>query len=148
MPSISFETYYGASLNAVYSWNEGNTVYAYVQTGNDENPNKISVYFNPFGGLDITKTPKISIKKGGEPKVIDIMSQINKGLTDPTSLQDFSNVLDKIDHRHISWSEDGYKIQVSFYQPEINIQYLSTINIQLQLDGAYTDWLEMNCEFI
>ena len=76
------------------------------------------------------------------------MSQINKGLTDPTSLQDFSNVLDKIDHRHISWSEDGYKIQVSFYQPEINIQYLSTINIQLQLDGTYTDWLEMNCEYI
>ncbi len=148
MPSISFETYYGASLNAVYSWNEGNTVYAYVRTGNDEDPNKISVDFNPFGGLDITKTPKISIKKGDEPKVIDIMAQINKGLTDPTSLQDFSNVLDKTDHRHISWSEDGCEIQVVFNQPEINIQYLHTINIQLQLDGAYTDWLEMNCEFI
>lgn len=79
------------------------------------------------------------------------MAQINKGLTDPTSLQDFSNVLYKINqinHRYISWSEDGYKIKVSFNQPEINIQYLSTINIQLQLDGTYTDWLEMNCEFI
>ena len=55
---------------------------------------------------------------------------------------------DDINHRHISWSEDGYKIRVSFNQPEINIQYLSTINIQLQLDGAYTDWLEMNCEYV
>ena len=150
LPSIVSGTYDDtfSNTNTVYSWNEGNTVYAYVRTGNDEAPNKISVDFNPFGGLDITKTPKVSINKGGEPKVIDIMAQINKGLTDPTSLQDFSNVLDKTDHRHISWSEDGYKIQVSFNQPEINIQYLSTINIQLQLDGAYTDWLEMNCEFI
>ena len=150
LPSIVSGTYDDtfSNTNTVYSWNEGNTVYAYVQTGNDENPNKISVDFNPFGGLDITKTPKVSIKKGGDIiKEIDIMAQINKGLTDPSSLQDFSNVLDEIDHRHISWSEDGYKIQVSFYQPEINIQYLSTINIQLQLDGAYTDWLEMNCEF-
>ena len=150
LPSIVSGTYDDtfSNTNTVYSWNEGNTVYAYVRTGNDEAPNKISVDFNPFGGLDITKTPKVSINKGGEPKVIDIMAQINKGLTDPTSLQDFSNVLDKTDHRHISWSEDGYKIQVSFNQPEINIQYLHTINIQLQLDGAYTDWLEMNCEFI
>lgn len=151
LPSIVSGTYDDtfSNTNTVYSWNEGNTVYAYVRTGNDEDPNKISVYFNPFGGLDITKTPKVSIKKGGDIiKEIDIMAQINKGLTDPTSLQDFSNVLDKIDHRHISWSEDGYKIEVIFNQPEINIQYLSTINIQLQLDGTYTDWLEMNCEFI
>ena len=150
LPSIVSGTYDDtfSNTNTVYSWNEGNTVYAYVRTGNDEAPNKISVYFNPFGGLDITKTPKVSINKGGEPKVIDIMAQINKGLTDPTSLQDFSNVLDKTDHRHISWSEDGCEIQVVFNQPEINIQYLHTINIQLQLDGAYTDWLEMNCEFI
>ena len=148
LPSISSGTYDDTFLNTVYSWNEGNTVYAYVRTGNDENPNKISVDFNPFGGLDITKTPKVSIKKGDDIKEIDIMAQINKGLGDPTSLQDFRNVLDEINHRYISWSEDGYKIQVSFYQPEINIQYLSTINIQLQLDGAYTDWLEMNCEFI
>ena len=57
-------------------------------------------------------------------------------------------MLDGSNHRHISWSEDGYKIRVSFNQPEINIQYLSTINIQLQLDGAYTDWLEMNFEYV
>ena len=149
LPSIASGTYDDTFLNTVYSWNEGNTVYAYVRTGNDENPNKISVDFNPFGGLDITKTPKVSIKKGDETKVIDIMAQINKGLGDPTSLQDFKNELDGINnYRYISWSEDGYKIKVSFYQPEINIQYLSTINIQLQLDGTYTDWLEMNCEFI
>ena len=145
IPSIASGTYDDRFLNTVYSWNEGNTVYAYVRTGDNKNPNKISVDFNPFGGLDITKTPKVSIKKGDETKVIDIMAQINKG----SSLQDFSNVLDPTNnYRHISWSEDGYKIQVSFYQPEIDIQYLSTINIQLQLDGTYTDWLEMNCEFI
>lgn len=149
IPSITSETYY-TSLNVVYSWNEGNTVYAYVQTGNVEDPNKISVDFNPFGGLDITKTPKVSIKKGGDIlKVIDIMAQINKGLGDPTSLQDFKSELDaNNNYRYISWSEDGYKIKVIFNQPEINIQYLHTINIQLQLDGTYTDWLEMNCEFI
>lgn len=144
LPFITSGTYIDTSLNTVYSWNEGNTVYAYVQTGDNKNPNKISVDFNPFGGLDITKTPKVSIKKGDETKVIDIMAQINKG----SSLQDFIDVSDENDHRHISWSEDGYKIKVSFYQPEINIQYLHTINIQLQLDGDYTDWLEMNCEFI
>ena len=144
LPSIASGTYDDTFLNTVYSWNEGNTVYAYVQTGDNKYPNKISVDFNPFGGLDITKTPKVSIKKGDETKVIDIMAQINK----PTSLQDFSNVLDQNNHRHISWSEDGYKIKVSFNQPEINIQYLSTINIRLQLDGTYTDWLEMNCEYI
>ena len=146
LPSISSGTYDDTFLNTVYSWNEGNTVYAYVQTGNDENPNKILVDFNPSGWL--TKAPKVSIKKGGDIiKVIDIMAQINKGLGDPTSLQDFIDVSDGY-NRHISWSEDGYEIKVSFYQSEINIQYLSTINIQLQLDGTYTDWLEMNCEFI
>ena len=143
LPFITSGTYIDTSLNAVYSWNEGNTVYAYVQTGDNKNPNKISVDFNPFGGLDITKTPKVSIKKGDETKVIDIMAQINKG----SSLQDFIDVSDENDHRHISWSEDGYKIKVVFNQPEINIQYLHTINIQLQLDGDYTDWL-MNCEYI
>ena len=148
LPSISSGTYDDTFLNTVYSWNEGNTVYAYVQTGDNNYPNKILVSFIPFGGLDITKTPKVSINKGDDIKEIDIMAQINKGLGDPTSLQDFKDVLDEIDYRYISWSEDGYKIQVSFYQPEINIQYLSTINIQLQLDGTYTDWLEMNCEFI
>ena len=146
LPSISSGTYDDTFLNTVYSWNEGNTVYAYVQTGNDENPNKILVDFNPSGWL--TKAPKVSIKKGGDIiKVIDIMAQINKGLGDPTSLQDFIDVSDGY-NRHISWSEDGYEIKVSFYQSEINIQYLSTIKIQLQLDGTYTDWLEMNCEFI
>ena len=146
IPSISSETYY-SSLNAVYSWNEGNTVYAYVQTGNVEDPNKISVYFNPSGWL--TKAPKVSINKGDETKVIDIMAQINKGLGDKTSLQDFKNELNEINnYRHISWSEDEYKIEVIFNQPEINIQYLLTISIKLQLDGTYTDWLEMNCELI
>ena len=148
LPSITSGTNYDTSLNTVYSWNEGNTVYAYVRTGDNKYPNKILVNFDPLGGLDITKTPKISINKGGDIKEIDIMAQINKGLEDPTSLQDFRDVLDEINHRYISWLEDGYEIQVSFYQPEINIQYLSTINIQLQLDGTYTDWLEMNCEFI
>ena len=146
LPFITSGTYDDTFLNTVYSWNEGNTVYAYVQTGNDENPNKILVDFNPSGWL--TKAPKVSIKKGGDIiKVIDIMAQINKGLGDPTSLQDFIDVSDG-NNRHISWSEDGYEIKVSFYQSEINIQYLSTIKIQLQLDGTYTDWLEMNCEFI
>lgn len=146
LPFITSGTYDDTFLNTVYSWNEGNTVYAYVQTGNDENPNKILVDFNPSGWL--TKTPKVSIKKGGDIiKEIDIMAQINKGLGDPTSLQDFIDVSDGY-NRHISWSEDGYEIKVSFYQSEINIQYLSTIKIQLQLDGTYTDWLEMNCEFI
>lgn len=149
LPSISSGTYDDTFLNTVYSWNEGNTVYAYVQTGDNNYPNKILVSFIPFGGLDITKTPKVSIKKGRDLKEIDIMAQIQKGLADANSLQDFSDELDEIiNHRYISWSEDGYEIQVSFYQPEINIQYLSTINIQLQLDGTYTDWLEMNCEFI
>ena len=148
LPSITSGTNYDTSLNTVYSWNEGNTVYAYVRTGDNNNPNKILVSFIPFGGLDITKTPKVSINKGGDIKEIDIMAQINKGLGDPTSLQDFKVVSDQNDFKYISWSEDGYKIQVSFYQPEIDIQYLSTINIQLQLDGTYTDWLEMNCEFI
>lgn len=146
LPFITSGTYDDTFLNTVYSWNEGNTVYAYVQTGNDENLNKILVDFNPSGWL--TKTPKVSIKKGGDIiKEIDIMAQINKGLGDPTSLQDFIDVSDGY-NRHISWSEDGYEIKVSFYQSEINIQYLSTIKIQLQLDGTYTDWLEMNCEFI
>ena len=151
IPSIYSETSYETSSNAVYSWNEGNTVYAYVQTENYEVPNKISVYFNPQGGwLNTAKTPKISIKKGGDIiKEIDIMAQINKGLEDDTSLKDFSNVVDDSNHRHISWSEDGYEIKVSFYQSEeINIQSLSTINIKLQLDRTDTDWLEMNCEFI
>ena len=149
IPSITSETYYETSSNAVYSWNEGSTVYAYVQTRNGETPNKISVEFNPQGGwLNTAKTPKVSIKKGDKTKVIDIMAQINKGLEDETSLQYFSNVVDDSNHRHISWSEDGYEIKVSFYQSEeINIQYLSTINIKLQLDGT-TDWLEMNCELI
>ena len=145
IPSIASGTYDDTFLNTVYSWNEGNTVYAYVRTGDNKNPNKILVSFNPSGGLDITKTPKVSINKGDEPKVIDIMAQINKG----SSLQDFKNELNEINnYRHISWSEDGYKIEVIFNQPEPKIQYLHTINIQLQLDGTYTDWLEMNCEFI
>ena len=145
IPFITSGTYDDTFLNTVYSWNEGNTVYAYVRTGDNKNPNKILVSFNPSGGLDITKTPKVSIKKGDETKVIDIMAQINKG----SSLQDFKNELNEINnYRHISWSEDGYKIEVIFNQPEPEIQYLHTINIQLQLDGTYTDWLEMNCEFI
>ena len=145
IPFITSGTYDDTFLNTVYSWNEGNTVYAYVRTGDNKNPNKILVSFNPSGGLDITKTPKVSIKKGDETKVIDIMAQINKG----SSLQDFKNELNEINnYRHISWSEDEYKIEVIFNQPEPEIQYLHTINIQLQLDGTYTDWLEMNCEFI
>ena len=148
LPSITSGTNYDTSLNTVYSWNEGNTVYAYVRTGDNKYPNKILVNFDPLGGLDITKTPKVSINKGGDIKEIDIMAQINKGLGDKTSLQDFKVVSDQNDFKYISWSEDGYEIEVIFNQPEINIQYLYKINIQLQLDGAYTDWLEMNCEFI
>ena len=153
LPSINDDAYLNTNddtfLNPVYSWNEGNTVYAYVQTGNDEDPNKILVSFNPSGGLDITKTPKVSINKGGDIKEIDIMAQINKGLADQNSLQDWVNEVDQTNSsRNISWSEDGYKIEVSFYLSEIDIQYLSTINIQLQLDVTYTNWLEMNCEFI
>lgn len=147
IPSITSETNYETSSNPVYSWNEGNTVYAYVQTENYEVPNKISVLFNLSGWL--TKTPKISIKKGGDIiKEIDIMAQINKGLTDPSSLKDFKDVTDG--YRYISWSEDGYEIKVGFYlsESEIGIQSLSTINIKLQLDRTYTDWLEMNCELI
>ena len=151
LPSISSETYY-TSLNTVYSWNEGNTVYAYVQTGDNKNPNKISVSFIPSGGLDTTKTPKVSINKGDGIKEIDIMAQINKGLGDSSSIQDFRDELVKIDneitHKHISWSEDGYKIQVEFYQVEIGIQSLSTIRITSQLDATYSDWLEFNCEYV
>ena len=149
LPSIASRTYDDGLLNIVYSWNEGNTVYAYVRTEDNKYPNKILVSFNPSGGLDITKTPKVSIKKGDAIKEIDIMAQINKGLGDKTSLQDFKNELNEINnYRHISWSEDEYKIEVIFNQPKTDIQYLDTINIQLQLDGAYTNWLEMNCEFI
>ena len=147
LPFISSETDY-TSLNTVYSWNEGYTVYAYVQTGDNESPNKILVSFTPFGGLDITKTPHVSINKGDAIKEIDIMAQINKGLGDSSSLQDFSDVLDNTNHRHISWSEDGYEIQVSFYQPEASVNYLSQINIKTQLDASYSNWLEMNCELI
>ena len=76
------------------------------------------------------------------------MAQINKGLEDPSSLEDFKDETDG--YRYISWSEDGYEIKVGFYlsESEIGIQSLSTINIKLQLDRTYTDWLEMNCEFI
>lgn len=149
LPSISSGTYDDRFLNTVYSWNEGNTVYAYVQTGDNKNPNKILVSFIPFGGLDITKTPKVSINKGdGDIKEIYIMAQINKGLGDSSSLQDFSNVLDNNNHRHISWSEDGCEIKVSFYQPEASVNYLSEINIETQLNATYSDWLEFNCEYV
>ena len=148
LPFISSETYY-TSLNTVYSWNEGNTVYAYVQTGDNKNPNKILVSFIPFGVLDSTKTPKVSIKKGSDLKEIDIMAQIQKGLADANSLQDFSDEQDEFNsYRYISWTENGYEIRVSFYQPEASVKYLSEINIKTQLDASYTNWLEMNCEFI
>lgn len=62
--------------------------------------------------------------------------------------KDFKNVSDDINHRHISWSEDGYEIQVSFYQPEASVNYLSGINIETQLDATYSDWLEFNCEYV
>lgn len=146
LPSISSGTYDDTFLNTVYSWNEGNTVYSYVQSGNELNSNKVLVTFNPFGGLDTTKTPRVSIKKGSELKEIDIMVQINKGLADKDSIQDFRNVLDENNNRYISWIENGYEIQVSFYQPEINVQYLSTISIKTQLDLSYTNWLEFSCE--
>ena len=55
---------------------------------------------------------------------------------------------DDINHRHISWSEDGYKIRVSFNQPEASVNYLSGINIETQLDATYSDWLEFNCEYV
>ena len=74
LPSISSETYYDVSLNTVYSWNENKTIYAYVQTGDVTNSNKIAVEFNPFGGLDTT--PKVSIKKGSDLKEIDIMALV------------------------------------------------------------------------
>lgn len=149
IPSISSGTYDDRFLNTVYSWNEGNTVYAYVQTGDNKNPNKILVSFIPFGGLDSTKTPKVSIKKGSDLKEIDIMAQIQKGLADENSLQDFSDEQDEFNsYRYISWTENGYEIRVSFYQPEASVKYLSEINIKTQLDVSYTNWLEMNCEFI
>ncbi len=146
LPSISSETYYDVSLNTVYSWNENKTIYAYVQTGDVTNSNKIAVEFNPFGGLDTT--PKVSIKKGSDLKEIDIMAQIQKGLADANSLQDFSDVSDDTNHRHISWSEDGYEIKVEFNQVEIGIQSLWTIRITSQLDTTYSDWLEFNCEYV
>ena len=146
LPSISAETYYDTSLNTVYSWNEGNTVYTYVQTGDVTNSNKVAVDFIPFGGLDTT--PKVSIKKGSDLKEIDIMAQIQKGLADADSLQDFSDVSDDTNHRHISWSENGYEIKVEFYQGEIGIRSLWTIRITSQLDTTYPDWLEFNCEYV
>lgn len=147
LPSISSETYYDTSLNTVYSWNEGNTVYAYVQTGVVTNSNKVAVDFNPFGGLDTT--PKVSIKKGSDLKEIDIMAQIQKGLADADSLQDFSDKQDEFNsNRYISWIEDGYEIKVEFYQGEIGIRSLSTIRITSQLDTTYSDWLEFNCEYV
>ena len=148
LPFITSGTYDDTFLNTVYSWNEGNTVYAYVQSGNEVNSNKVLVTFNPFGGLDATKTPRVSIKKGSELKEIDIMAQINKGLADKNSLQDFRNVLDENNHRYISWVENGYEIQVSFYQPEINVQYLSSISIKTQLDASYSNWLEFSCKYV
>ena len=147
LPFISSETDY-TSLNTVYSWNEGNTVYAYVQTGDNKSPNKILVSFIPFGGLDITKTPHVSINKGDAIKEIDIMAQINKGLGDPSSLQNWRDVQNENDYRYISWSEDGYEIQVSFYQPEASVKYLSQINIETQLDASYLNWMELSCEYI
>ena len=147
LPSISAETYYDTSLNTVYSWNEGNTVYTYVQTGDVTNSNKVAVDFIPFGGLDTT--PKVSIKKGSDLKEIDIMAQIQKGLADADSLQDFSDVSDEFNsNRYISWIEDGYEIKVEFYQGEIGIRSLSTIRITSQLDTTYSDWLEFNCEYV
>lgn len=128
-------------LNTVYSWNENKTIYAYVQTGTENNSNKIIVEFNPFGGLDTA--PKASIKKGSDIKEIDIMAQIQKGLADANSLQDFSDVQDEFNsYRYISWTEDGYEIKVEFNQVEIGIQSLSTIRITSQLDTTYSDWLE------
>ena len=128
-------------LNTVYSWNENKTIYAYVQTGTENNSNKIIVEFNPFGGLDTA--PKVSIKKGSDIKEIDIMAQIQKGLADANSLQDFSDVQDEFNsYRYISWTEDGYEIKVEFNQVEIGIQSLWTIRITSQLDTTYSDWLE------
>ena len=112
-----------------------------MQTGTENNSNKIIVEFNPFGGLDTA--PKVSIKKGSDIKEIDIMAQIQKGLADANSLQDFSDVQDEFNsYRYISWTEDGYEIKVEFNQVEIGIQSLSTIRITSQLDTTYSDWLE------
>ena len=147
LPSIYSGTYDDTFLNTVYSWNEGNTVYAYVQTGDVTNSNKVAVDFNPFSGLDTT--PKVSIKKGSDLKEIDIMAQIQKGLADANSLQDFSDEQDEFNsYRYISWTEDGYEIKVEFRQAEIGIQSLSTIRITSQLDTTYSDWLEFNCEYV
>ena len=147
LPSISSGTYDDAFLNTVYSWNEGKTVYAYVQTGDNKSPNKILVSFNPFGGLDITKTPKVSINKGDDIKEIDIMAQINKGLGDSSSLQNWRDVQDENDYRYISWVENGYEIQVIFRQPEASVNCLSEIKIKTQLDAS-SDWMELSCEYI
>ncbi len=118
-----------------------------MQTGTENNSNKIIVEFNPFGRLDTT--PKVSIKKGSDLKEIDIMAQIQKGLAGANSLQDFSDEQDEFNsYRYISWTENGYEIKVEFYQVEIGIQSLSTIRITSQLDTTYSDWLEFNCEYV
>ena len=149
LPSIASGTYDDRLLNTVYSWNEGNTVYAYVQTGTDVNSNKVVVDFNSFGGLDVTKTPKLTIKKGMNTKEINIMTKIDIGLSNPSAIQGWQDVQDSNNnYRYLSWSEDGYEITVSFYDPEINIQHLSTISIKTQLDSLYTDWLEFSLAFI
>ena len=120
-----------------------------MQTGDVTNSNKVAVDFNPFGGLDSTKTPKVSIKKGSDLKEIDIMAQIQKGLADANSLQDFSDEQDEFNsYRYISWTEDGYEIKVEFNQAEIGIQSLSSIRITSQLDATYSDWMELSCEYI
>ena len=133
----------------VYEWNEGYTAYAYIQTEDIGNFNNYIIEFSPNLGFDFTKTPIITVKKGNEIKEIDIMAQINQGLTNPGSLENWKDEQENdYSYRYLSWSEDGYEIIIGFYNPEISIQTISTISIKAQLDPNYTDWLEINCNLV
>ncbi len=147
IPNITSSIDYDMGSKIVYSWVEGNTIYAYAQTSDELNLNNLEVVFNPSGNLDKTKTPKVSIKKGSNIKEIDVMAQINKGLADSSALQNWVNELDQInDNRTIGWTEDGYQLTITFWQSEVDIQYISTISVKTQFDETYTDWWEFTCK--
>ena len=147
IPTITSSTDYDMGSKIVYSWVEGNTIYAYAQTSDELNLNNLEVVFNPFGNSDKTKTPKVSIKKGSNIKEIDVMAQINKGLADSSALQNWVNELDQInDNRTIGLTEYGYQLTIKFWQSEVDIQYISTISVKTQFDETYTDWWEFTCK--
>ena len=146
LPYISSGTYDDIFLNKVYSWSEDYTAYAYVQTGSVDNSNKILVSFVSYG--EQNTTPILTIKQGSDIKEIDVMAQINKGLSDPSSLQDFRNEIEENGPRYISWIEDGSEIKVEFYNSEATVQTIQTISITTQIDASYTDWIEIDCKYI